>query len=82
MPAPSMASVSIRSVFGESSTTSTILRCSTLAIMTPDRLQGGDVTLEIEAVDEHSQVCGEVCNVRENCFRFGELFLDRADEPI
>src|SRR3981189_917000 len=76
MPAPSMASVSIRNVLGESSTTRMILRGSCLAMADPERLEDGHVTFEIEAICEYSHVSDEIPVRRGVGVDRGQLVLD------
>src|ERR1700744_1155144 len=56
MPAPSSASVNSRSVSGESSTISATSRFLDSVVIAVQRLQGGHVLIEIEAVDQHAHL--------------------------
>src|SRR5580692_8137141 len=60
MPAPSSASVRSRSVSGESSTISATSRFLESVVIAVQRLQGGHVLIEIEAVDQHAHLRYEV----------------------
>src|SRR5512139_1993038 len=60
MPAPSSASVSSRSVSGESSTTSATSRFFGSVLIRIQRLQCGHILVEIEAVDQRSHLRDEV----------------------
>ena len=60
MPAPSSASVSSRSVSGESSTTSATSRFLGSVIIRVQRLQGGHVLVEVEAIDQRAHLRDEV----------------------
>src|SRR5215510_4312715 len=75
MPASSMASVSMRSVLGESSTTSTRSR-SFLRMAAAHRLQCGKVALEIEGADEGAQRCDKACIVGCGVLNLIEFLLD------
>src|SRR5882757_4717721 len=77
MPASSIASVNIRSVFGESSTTRTMLRGSWLAMAIPERLQDDDTALEIEVIGQHPHVSHKVL-MRGVALDRVQLFLDAA----
>src|SRR5260221_7081422 len=77
MPASSIASVSIRSVFGESSTTKTMLRAWWLAMAIPERLQDGDTALEIEVIGQHPHVSHKIL-MRGIALDRVQLFLDAA----
>src|SRR3984885_8700116 len=79
MPAPSSASVSSRSVSGESSTTRATSRFLDSVVIAVQRFQGCHVLIEVEAVDQ-------VAHLRDEFGMFGmvgayfvELDLDRAN---
>src|SRR5262245_11464392 len=78
MPASSMASVNMRSVFGESSTTSTRSR-SFLRMAAAHRLQCGEVALEIEGADECAQLRDKACIVGCGVLNLIEFLLDAPD---
>src|SRR5512139_1202659 len=60
MPAPSSASVSSRSVSGESSTTSATSRFFGSVLIRMQRLQCGHILVQIEAVDQRSHLRDEI----------------------
>src|SRR5215468_4750304 len=79
MPAPSSASVSSRSVSGESSTTSATSRFLGSVIIGVQRLQGGHVLVEVEAVDQPAHLRDEIGMFRVFAADLVELDLDGAD---
>src|SRR6266545_1678298 len=78
MPASSMASVSMRSVSGESSTTST-RSLSFLRMVAASGLQCGEVTLEIECVDENADLRDEAGIFGCSVLKVIQLLLDASD---
>src|SRR5262245_37860056 len=80
MPASSMASVSKRSVSGESSTTSTRSR-SFLRMVAACGLQCGEVALEIECVDEDAHLRNEAGVFGCRVLKLIQLLLDAPDVP-
>src|SRR5262245_25574504 len=78
MPASSMASVSMRSVLGESSTTSTRSR-SFLRMAAAHRLQCGKVALEIEGAGDVAQLRGEAGIGGCGVLNLIEFLLDAPD---
>src|SRR6266849_5156749 len=79
IPAPSSASVSRRSVSGESSTMSATSRFLGSVIIAVQGLQGCHVLIEIEAVDQHAHLRDEVGMLGVIGSYFIELDLDGAD---
>src|SRR5487761_2105410 len=79
MPALSSASVSRRSVSGESSTTSTTSRFFDSVIIAVQRLQVGHVLIEVEAIDQGVHLRHEVGMLGVVGSNFVELDLDRAN---
>src|ERR1700760_2030391 len=79
MPAPSRASVSSRSVSGESSTTSATSRFLASMFMAVQGFQGGHVLVEIEAVDQRTHVRGEGRMLGKIVSHRVELALDRTN---
>src|SRR5215470_5012361 len=80
IPASSMASVSMRSVSGESSTTSTRSR-SFLRMVAASGLQCGEVALEIEGVDEDADLGNEAGIFGCSVLKLIQLLLDAPDVP-
>src|SRR5262245_40218668 len=86
MPASSMASVSMRNVSGESSTTSTISRVSFLRMVAADPavtngLQCGRVALQVEGIHDAAHLHDEVAAVRRPAFDLAELFENPPHMP-
>src|SRR5215470_11864697 len=79
MPAPSSASVSSRSVSGESSTTSATSRFFDSVFIRMQRLQCGHVLVEIESVDQRAHFRDEVGMFRMLAPDLVELQLDALD---
>src|SRR5664280_1995560 len=79
MPAPSSASVSSRSVSGESSTTSAISRFFGSVVIRMQGFQGCHVLIEVEAVDQRTHLRNEIGVFRVVGAYFIELNLDRPD---
>src|SRR6185369_5432775 len=80
MPASSMASVSRRSVSGESSTTST-RSLSFLRMVAASGLQCGEIALEIECVDEDADLRNEAGIFGCSVLKLIQLLLDAPDVP-
>src|SRR5262245_33719892 len=80
MPASSMASVSIRNVSGESSTTST-RSLSFLRMVAASDLQCGEIALEIECVDEDAHLRNEAEVFGCSMLKVIQLLLDAPDVP-
>src|SRR4051794_18080016 len=80
MPASSMASVSMRSVSGESSTTST-RSLSFLRMVAASGLQCGKVALEIECVGEDTHLRDEAGIFGCSVLKLIQLLLDAPDVP-
>src|ERR1700683_2147562 len=76
IPAPSSASVRRRNVSGESSTTREISRFLDSAIMAVKRLQGCQVSIEIEAIDQGTHFRHEIAVLGMISANFIELDLD------
>src|SRR5436309_12478914 len=79
MPAPSSASVSSRSVSGESSTTSATSRFLGSMIIAVQNFQRGHVLIEIEAIHQRAHLRDEVGVLGMIVVDFVELDLDGAD---
>src|ERR1700752_4967185 len=79
MPAPSSASVRSRSVSGESSTTSATSRFFASVIIAVQRLQGRDVLVEVEAVDQRAHLGDEIGMLGKIVTDLVELGLDALD---
>src|SRR4051812_48480637 len=79
MPAPSSASVSSRSVSGESSTTRATSRFFCSMIIAVQRLQGCHVLIEIEAIDQDAHLRDEIGMFGVIAADLVELELDGAD---
>src|SRR5688572_21923035 len=79
MPAPSSASVSSRRVSGESSTTRATARFFCSMIIAVQRLQGCNISIEIEAVDQLTHLRDEIGMFRMIVADLVELDLDGAD---
>src|SRR6202163_1704606 len=79
IPAPSSASVSRRSVSGESSTMSATSRFLGSVIIAVQGLQGCHVLIEVEAVDQHVHLRDEVGMLGIIGSYFIELHLNRAN---
>src|ERR1700722_20022021 len=79
IPAPSSASVRRRNVSGESSTTSAMSRFLDSAIMALKPLQGCHVPVQIEAIDEGSDLRDEIAMLGKIGSDLIEFDLDRAD---
>src|SRR5882724_4000147 len=79
MPAPSSASVSRRSVSGESSTTSATSRFLGSVIIAVQRLEGCHVLIKVEAVDQGAHLRHEAGMLGVVGAYFVELDLDRPD---
>src|SRR5271155_217518 len=79
MPASSSASVSIRSVSGESSTTNTISAASLGRMVVTARLQDGQEPAQIERIDDDPQVLHEGAVPGGSGLDLGQLVVDRAD---
>src|SRR5258707_720961 len=79
IPAPSSASVSRRSVSGESSTTRATSRFLGSMIIAVQGLERRHVLIEIEAVDQSAHLRDEIGMLRMIAADFVELDLDGAD---
>src|SRR6201996_2371926 len=79
MPAPSSASVSSRSVSGESSTTSATSRFLGSVIIGVQRLEGCHVLVEVEAVDQRAHLRDEVGMFRAFIADLVKLDVDSLD---
>src|SRR3954471_11272055 len=79
MPALSSASVSSRSVSGESSTTSATSRFLASMLIGMQRLQGCHVLIEIESIDQRAHLGDETGVLRMRLADLVELELDRPD---
>src|SRR5829696_6816487 len=79
MPAPSSASVSSRSVSGESSTTRATSRFLDSVIIAVQCFEGRHVLVEIEAVDQCAHLRNEIGVFGIVVADFVELDLDRSD---
>src|SRR5450631_560625 len=79
IPAPSSASVSRRSVSGESSMTSAMSRFLVSVIIAVQRLQGCHVLIEVEAVDQDTHLRDEAGMLRIIGSDLIELHLNRAN---
>src|SRR5450631_2072770 len=79
MPAPSSASVSRRSVSGESSTMRATSRFLGSVIIAVQGFQGRHVLIEIEAVDQRVHLRDEIGVLGKIIADFIELDLDGAD---
>src|SRR5712691_7201808 len=79
IPAPSSASVSSRSVSGESSTTSATSRFLGSVIIRVQRLEGCHVLIEIEAVDKAAHLRHEVGVFGKFAADLVQLDLDTLD---
>src|SRR3982074_1484769 len=79
MPAPSSASVSSRSVSGESSTTRATSRFLGSVIIGVQRLQGCHVLIEVEALDQPAHLRDELGVLGVFAADLVELDLDAAD---
>src|SRR5579863_1107166 len=79
IPAPSSASVSRRSVSGESSTTSAMSRFFDSAIMAVKRLQGCHISIKVEAIDQGTHLEHEITVFGMVGSDFVELDLYCAD---
>src|SRR5882757_6063407 len=86
MPASSIASVSMRNVSGESSTTRTMSRDSFLRMAAAGpaiayRLERGGVAFEIECIHDAAHLCHEAVAGGRAGFDLGELFEDLSHVP-
>ena len=79
MPASSSASVSMRRVSGELSTTNTISLASLARMTATFRLQNRQEAAQIEGFDDHPQVLDERRVLRSAALDLGELGVDTAD---
>src|SRR5690349_6134934 len=79
MPAPSRASVSSRSVSGESSTTSATSRFLASLLMGVQRFQGCHILIQLEAVDQRAHLGDEAGLFGMLVADLVELELDRPD---
>src|ERR1700730_3698300 len=79
IPASSSASVSMRSVSGESSTTNTMSLASLGRMMVTLRLQHGQEPAQIERIHDDAQILHERPVLRRIGFDLGELGVDSAD---
>lgn len=79
IPAPSSASVSSRSVSGESSTTSATSRFFVSMLISMQRFQRGHVLVEIKAIDQRSHLRDEVGMLRVLTADLVQLELDAPD---
>src|SRR3984957_12861653 len=79
IPASSSASVSMRSVSGESSTTNTMSLASLGRMMVTLRLQHGQEPAQIERIDDDAQVLHEGAVRGRIGLDLGQLVVDRAD---
>src|SRR5450631_2877768 len=79
IPESSSASVSMRSVSGESSTTNTMSLASLGRMMATLRLQHGQELAQFERIDDDAQVLHERPVLRGIGFDLGQLGIDPAD---
>ena len=79
MPAPSSASVSSRSVSGESSTTSATSRLLESVVIAVQAFQGCHVLIEVEAVDQRAHLGDEIGMLGVIGADFVELDLNSPD---